>query len=75
MERRVALESALSGLRLSNPAVPQHRDFQAASGPFHTSYSSDGHLRERSGYWSPCSPCCLPPGVECKIALIDTRVS
>ena len=64
MARRAALESALSGVRLSYPAVPQLREFQVTVRPFDTryfsyspcnffptTYSSDGHLGERSGYW------------------------
>ena len=36
MERRGALLSALSQLRLAHPTLPQLRDFQVNLGPFHT---------------------------------------
>ena len=36
MERRGALLSALSQLRLAHPALPQLRDFQVNLSPFHT---------------------------------------
>ena len=40
MERRAALESALSHLRLTHPAVPHLRDFQVTHRPFQASYVS-----------------------------------
>ena len=68
MEMRAALESALSQLRLTHPAVPHLRDFQVTHKPFQANYvscspwpltflnnkTSDGHLRERLRWrWSP----------------------
>ena len=68
MEKRAALESALSQLRLTHPAVPHLRDFQVTHRPFQANYvscspwpltflnnkTSDGHLRERLRWrWSP----------------------
>ena len=68
MERRAALESALSQLRLTHPAVPHLRNFQVTHMPFQANYvscspwpltflnnkTSDGHIRERlRRRWSP----------------------
>ena len=43
MERREALLSALSQLRLAHPALPQLRDFQVNLGSFHTKTHQTAH--------------------------------
>ena len=70
MERRGALLSALSQLRLAHPALPQLRDFQVNLGPFHTrltkllimssKLSLVGHIGECPGSkWSQPHPLCF----------------
>ena len=70
MERRGALLSALSQLRLAHPALPELREFQVNLGPFHTRlakllkmisiFSLVGHTGKCPGSkWSQPHPLCF----------------